>query len=306
MSWNKTDKRKRRTEGWGTPTNTLHPNFEYDDADTATEVRRRHFPNIAEFVNFLENAPSTDNTPTYTPSYISQGIKLAKYGDTSLVQRATDLMSKLNSQLPTTERNWHLSPVGFFPSVPDYLSGNPENMWRIESDPSDSSPVKIWVNILPSGGCSRDQLLNRGATLVALLMLLQKRRPQVSLVAYADQPCDSYYDRQSKTRRKPGVILAVNMPTNPLIISQICTFMGHPEVCQNIAMHAATLIDPNINGGWLQGHCPTYGYDEAKVRIDLGASPDDVVLPALHLYDPDIDNPVGFINRELARILGDT
>lgn len=305
----KGDGRKRRTEGFGTPTTHCDPNFKYRDSDTATSVRRRHFPSISQFASYIENngkAPTEHTEGIYSEGYYSKGLKLFRLGDPDMVPQARDLMKKVSAKLPTVTRQWELKMAGAFPSVPDYLAGNPENMYTFPANPDDNAPVRIWVNVLPSGGCSSKQLLMRGVVIVALVALLQQRRNQVRVTAYADQPCSEHYDRHTGQYVKPGVIVACDLPTMPISLSRLCTALGHPYVVQGLFYRATEITDSHVNGGWLRGHEPTYGYDEPKVRIDLGASPDDVILPALHLADPMLNDPLGFVKRELDRILKDT
>lgn len=295
------DRRKARTQGWGTPLpqNKVDPHFQYRDSDQATHVRKRVFPNIGRFADYCE---SQETTRSYSAN---KGITLLRNGDPDMVADAQKIMGKLTAHLPTISQQWEMAIAGAFPSVPDYLANSPENMWYRRYNPDDTAPVTIYVNVLPSGGCSDSQLLTRGAVIVALVQLLMKRRNQVKVIAYADQPCDQYYDRTTKTYVQPGVVICYQLPTSPVILSKLCTSLGHPYVVRNVMMHAAEITDPHINGGWLRGHEPTYGYNEAKVRVDLGAAPQDVILPALHYEDPCINDPVGFIHRELKRILGD-
>lgn len=226
----------------------------------------------------------------------SNAIKLLNDGNNELVPQAKALMHKLQTQLPTTQRKWQLQPVGYFPNVGAYLAGQPENMFTMERERNDNAPVNIWVNVLPSGGCSTKQLLMRGAVLVALVNLLSERRSQVSITAYADQP----------TRDRKGVVVSWTLPTSPLNLAQLCTSLGYADIVQSTCMYACERINGAITGGWLRGHDPGHGYDEALVRKDLGAQEEDVIVPALYYHDDCINKPVEFLHRELTRILGES
>lgn len=230
---------------------------------------------------------------------LAKGLTLLQEPDSEMVSQVRDIMKQLQAQLPTTQRNWASAPVGFFPNVPAYLAGEPENMFTYQRANSDTSPVRIWVNVLPSGGCDRTTLMKRGAVLVALANLLLERRSMVRITCYGDQPAHS---KKSYT----GTIISWDLPTSPLSLSTLCTSLGYPEVVQNVTFKACHTIDKGVTGGWLRGHCPGYSYNEKQVRADLGADDEDVIIPAAFLGDQLHNKPVDFLHRELTRILGDS
>lgn len=238
---------------------------------------------------------SNSGYANYAPPH-AHGIRLLANGDDALIEQTRDIMKQLHANLPTTTRQWTNSPVGFFPNVPAYLAGEPENMFTVQRNNSDTSPVRIWVNVLPSGGCDRETLLKRGAVLVALAQLLLERRSLVRISCYGDQP--AYPSK--------GVIISWDLPTSPLNLSMLCTSLGYPEVVQGVTYAACHTIHGNVTGGWLRGHCPGYFYNETLVRQDLGAEDEDVIIPAAFLGDELHNRPIDFLHRELTRILGES
>jgi hypothetical protein len=282
--------------------------YRYSESDLAPGgIIRKHFASPQQFADFLEDATTDDSALSeqgsyrrnrYRASYVhtakTKGIQLLRDGDASLVARAKEIMSALTVVLPTTRAVRRTSIAGSRVNVPAYLAGLPKAFYATDRKHSDTTPVRIWVNVLPSGGCSRDQLLKRGAVISALVMRLSKTR-LVSLTAYADQPASD----------GKGTVVSWNIPTAPMNLAQLCASLSQPDLVQGTCMYASAVLNTRINGGWLRGHCPAYGYNETLVRSDLGASQKDVVLPALYLTDDCINNPVQWIERELSRINGE-
>lgn len=284
--------------------------YRYSETDLAPGgVIRKHFASPGQFADFLTDATTDDSTlkeagidrrnryrQSYRHTAQTKGISLLRDGDASLVARAREIMATLTATLPTTRPAVRMAVAGSRPSVPAALAGLPKAFYSRDRKHSDNSPVRIWVNVLPSGGCNRDQLLKRGAVISALVMRLQKTRPTVRVTPYADQPAND----------GRGTVVSWDIPTTPMNLAQLCAGLSQPDLVQGTCMYASAVLNTRINGGWLRGHCPGYGYNEATVRSDLGAAPNDVVLPALYLTDECINNPVAWLNRELARINGET
>lgn len=280
-------------------------------AAAASTLVRKHFTHPARYAEWLTQnldadadvlaAAAKQNGSAYPWARESfarkarrNGLPLLADGDPTLVADARALINSLTAKLPTVRALWQLDMAGGYANVPAALSGSPAAMMRYTRKPNDNTPVRIFVNVLPSGSCTTDQLLKRGAVLSALALLLSKRRSIVKITAYADQPADD----------KRGVVLSWDLPTAPISLAHWCASLGKPELVRDTSMYAAGCLNATVNGGWLRGHCPGYAYSEAQCRDDLGAKRDDVVIPALFARDALINEPLKWIERELARILG--
>lgn len=304
----------KQTEAAKRASNPAGATGDYDaaifDAAASTLVRK-HFTHPARYAEWLSENLAADadvlsvaakqSGATYpwarecfNRSAKRNGMPLLTDGDASLVAEARALINSLTAKLPTVRSLWQLDMAGGYANVPAACSGSPAAMMRYTRKPNDNTPVRIWVNVLPSGGCNTAQLLKRGAVLSALALLLSKRRSIVKITAYADQPADD----------KKGVVLSWDLPTAPISLAHWCASLGKPELVRDTSMYAAGCLNPSVNGGWLRGHCPGYRYDERQVRADLGAKRDDVVIPALFAADKLINEPLAWIERELDRILG--
>lgn len=303
----------KQTEAAKRASNPAGATGDYDPAifdAAASTLVRKHFTHPARYAEYVAECVSYDATPEgkhfidqgkyawardcFSHSAKRNGLPLLTDGDASLVPEARALINSLTAKLPTVRSLWQLDMAGGYANVPAACSGSPAAMMRYTRKPNDNTPVRIWVNVLPSGGCNTAQLLKRGAVLSALALLLSKRRSIVKITAYADQPADD----------KRGVVLSWDLPTAPISLAHWCASLGQPELVRDTSMYAAGCLNPSVNGGWLRGHCPGYRYDERQVRADLGAKRDDVVIPALFAADKLINEPLQWIERELDRILG--
>lgn len=281
-------------------------------AAAASSLVRKHFTHPARYAEWLAEQKQGDADAhaarvalkskgydmwareAYASAAHAHGAPMLINGDDSLVPEARKLINSLTAKLPTVRSSWILDIAGAYPNVPAALSGSPASMMRNTRKPNDNTPIRIWVNVLPSGGCTTTQLLKRGAVLSALALLLSKRRSIVKITPYADQPATD----------GRGVVLSWDLPTAPISLAQWCASLGQPNLVRDTSMYAAACLNPVVDGGWLRGHCPGYRYDEKQVRADLGAKRDDVVIPALFSRDTLINDPLAWLNTELARILG--
>lgn len=277
----------------------------------ASSLVRKHFTHPARYADWLAEQHASDadalayaaksnmgRYPWARESYAhtahAKGMPLLLNGDTSLVPEARKLINSLTAKLPTVRALWQPNVAGAFPIVPAALAGSPMTMMQYTRKPNDNAPIRIFVNVLPSGACTTTQLLRRGAVLSALALLLSKRRSIVKITPYADQPASD----------GRGVVVSWDLPSTPVNLAQWCASLGQPDLVRSTSMYAAGCLNPTVNGGWLRGHCPGYRYNEKQVRADLGAKPDDVVIPALFAHDKLINEPLAWLNAELERILG--
>ncbi|MDO4282753.1 MAG: hypothetical protein Q4D02_03875 [Clostridia bacterium] len=73
--------------------------------------------------------------------------------------------------------------VGFAPSVPDYLHGNPVNMWNRIYEPN-CEIINIYVNIAYSHSTNTSAVYNRGAIILSLVDALERMGYGVNLTVF--------------------------------------------------------------------------------------------------------------------------
>jgi hypothetical protein len=217
------------------------------------------------------------------------GIDILRNGDTSGVELINQYMKMVSANLPTLERQWKADVAGFFPNVPAFLAGEPESMWRFEHDISDTVPVRIWVNCLPSGGNTNQEIYKRGAAICALAMLLSERRSMVRICPYADLARDD---------SRMGSLTSYEL-SNPLNLAEVCAALANPETSRTLTGALNVRVNTRGTGGWLRGHCPGNYYSDAQCRLDLNAGPDDIIIPAAYFGDKIIADPVAWLHNAI-------
>jgi hypothetical protein len=199
------------------------------------------------------------------------------YGDTSLVPAAEALIAKLEVSIESPEREWTTSPVGWFPSVPAYLAGVPENMRRLVHSQSDTSPIGIFIDCTTSAGISAKDMLNRGVACLALVLKLQEYRP-VDLTQ-----CCMFSDK----------LLTVTHQTRPMTLATLAYALTNVGFTRRIMYHT---LQPQDSG--------KVNTSESKMRLRLGArvKPHDVVIPGILLGDALTEDGLGWVQRQLNRL----
>lgn len=216
------------------------------------------------------------------------GINLLRSGcldGSELVER---YMNQVMQNLPTFSRQWYSDVAGYIANVPAFLAGDPASMWNIHSEQSDNTPLRIWVNILPSSANNAKQVQMRGAAICALALVLQQKRSVVRISPYADLGMG-----QTET----GSIISYDL-TMPLSTSELLA-----AVANNVTRKMSMAMGQRTNytgSGWVLGHQPnTSYYSDALCKKHLEAGPDDIVVPAIHAHDTLLDDPIAWIHKRL-------
>lgn len=262
---------------------------------------KKHFNSVEQFAQAVKNAADEErsrNRATYGLNDIDYtyaghkaivGVQTLMAGDRTGIDLVEEYMKTVTQSIPTLARVWKSDVAGFFPNIPAYLAGEPESMWRFDSDYSDNTPVRIWVNCLPSGGNSTEEIYMRGAAITALAMVLAQRRTMVRISPYSDLANEDSRD---------GALASYDLP-NPLIMSQVIAALANENASRNAFVTLCRNMNPRQTGGWLRGHCPRKFYSDAQCKEDLGAGPDDIVVPAAYLGDEIVSDPIAWVNRAI-------
>jgi hypothetical protein len=152
---------------------------------------------------------------------------------------------------------------------------------------SDRTPLRIWVGLTSSAGVTREELTKRGVTLAAFALAVSEKRP-VYITPYVVN--SSYRGRGADT------FLSWDIQTSPIVLSELMGCLSSPEVTRYAGLAATYRINPGCNGQW-----PSIYNDERKMREVLGANPDDLYLPSIHLYDPLLADPIGWLHTNVAK-----
>ena len=216
-----------------------------------------------------------------------ESLQRAVNGDTSKVAEAEKLLEKINAGIELPSRQWQTDVVGFFPSVPDYLSGHPECMRRIGDSVSEHTPVKIFVCTTSSAIMDWQKLQKRGISILAAVMALSRSRP-IELWTFTG--LDGSHDGTTN--------IMVRINSSPLMLSEACYALTSIGFDRNLT-HAYGVKINNFRGGWTK-----HGYDLAGAKKNLAGlvSEQDIIIPpSFYTDDLIIKDPLAWVNKTLER-----
>lgn len=220
-------------------------------------------------------------------SRTTEGLTMMENGDETHVQQAKDLLAEFQENIEVVQHQWETHLIGAFPNVPAYIAGVPETMWSREEIRSDRSPLRIWIGLTSSAGVREASLVKRGCTLAAFAIAMSGKRP-VYLTPYVN------LGRHGVSR--DNALISWDISTSPLVLSELMACTSRPEVTRYVGIEACELLNPNTNGAWHRD------YDnEDKMRENLGAKPDDMYLSSIHLYDPMLTDPIGWLKTNIEK-----
>lgn len=222
----------------------------------------------------------------YSTNWSAKGIRALETGTDEGADLVDKYMNQVMQNLPTFSRQWTQEVAGFLPNVPAYLAGDPASMWNMRTDRSENSPVRIFVNILPSSSNTREQVLMRGAAICALALVLQQKRSIVRISPYADL---------GHNETEHGAVISFDL-SSPLSTSELLAALADNHVR---SLSGAFNGKYTSGGGWVLGHDPTRFYSDALCKKHLNASPDDIVVPAIHAWDTLLRDPIAWIHQRL-------
>ena len=211
-------------------------------------------------------------------------------GDDTHIAQAEALLDKLQDDIEIPKFQWNPCEYGAFPNVGSFLAGEVDCMRHIQRDPNVTAPVRIYYDPTSSAAIDSDTLVRRGVAALALTMALAQIRP-VELWTFSD--LDSAGDGLS--------LICAKLQTNPLMLSEACFALCNPGYARGLTYGLAE-VRCNFQGMWGFGN---NDHDEKRrtklMREALGASPEDIVIPGIHLHDELVKDPLGFIRRELKK-----
>lgn len=226
-------------------------------------------------------------TPTYEAAE-----NLARHGYPDIrpeVDRlAADLVGSI-AELIDDEFAYHFDVSGAEVDVALYLAGEPECMLEthLEPMPTRGRLVKLWVSVSANCQISPEQILHRGAAVVALTQLLAMAGNHIEIWVSLDNHSGKPWEGRDHHLSLQARIKAAS---DPLDIDAISFALAHPSFLRRILFsvleHAATRVRQRFGLG-LDTKKHGYGYPEdCRSREDIGP---DVYLPMITRNDPAYD-----------------
>jgi hypothetical protein len=211
-----------------------------------------------------------------TPEFLQKVVT----GDESLVARADALLTKIEDQIPVS-KGWRNvdDVVGAIPNVPAFLAGHPQHMRRRERTVTESAPITIFMNLTSSMGISPDKILQRGITLLALVRLLVEHRSVELWVGTCLGRTAAMW----------------KIDTAPMDLARAAFHICDPSMSRLFGYATCEmLVNEHIGGG-----APTQALFDLMSRT--AGWNDVMMIPYIHLDDPMVANPVGWLKRVMSK-----
>lgn len=210
----------------------------------------------------------------------------ASHGDESIVARSEQVMSDLEDQLPHSP-GWSnvYDVVGSLPVIPALLAGHPQHMRRRERVAKATAPLTIFMDLTSSMGIHRRDILKRGIVMLALVRCLVMVRP---VELWVGASLGGGPGGQSGT-------VAWRIDTAPMDLARSGFHIADVNMSRlfGYAM-CESMIDAHLPGSFADTN-----ERMAELR-EIAGWHDVLMVPRIHLHDPLVTDPVGWIKRVLA------
>jgi hypothetical protein len=171
-------------------------------------------------------------------------LELAEHGCPTTTEAVESASVKVTFEAGPT---WEYAPVGAFPCIPGYAAGVPENMFVPQDDgASNAKPiVRIAVNVVCSAWVDAQDIINRGAAVIALIDKIQGAGQRVELVAFC------HVEGHGKDRIIASV--TVKRPEEPVDMDRIGFALAHPSMLRRAMFRVIECLCPYYLSGY--GRC---------------------------------------------------
>lgn len=164
------------------------------DSDSIFEYR---FDSLNSFINYIEKTPinskiftkkasSSSGTFNFTKTEsLGEAIELCKNGCDEDFESFVNLKNEVSKTLlkPSEMSLIYKDVVGYSPSISDFISGSPFNMWNKRSNSFDNV-INIYFQLAYSGSTKISQIYNRGAITLSIINALEKSGYAVNFYAF--------------------------------------------------------------------------------------------------------------------------
>jgi hypothetical protein len=272
--------------------------FTLDAPEAAAPGRKAHHVVCADaseyhaYVTSHRHEESTDAPRNWFGNVTrAQALAATAHGDNACAAASDAMLTEIETALdmPTPRTVTRLDVAGGIPCVPAHLAGAPMAMRRRVRTMDEAAPLGIVVDVVCSGSISTRDMMKRGAAIVALVRLLCARRP-VECWALAGSGAQG---------RTNGVFQWVKIDTAPLDLARAAFILGHIGFARRIT-YATAKGEFGFDGGWPFGaRLSPKGYSGivAQALPHLG---DSLLIPAPHIDDASITDPLAWIKEHLA------
>lgn len=267
------------------------------------DVFHYDFETLHQFLAFIQTAPvntrvfdsvprsshkTSDNRWSGTSSF-EEAVELCQKGWSKGFDKFVRMKKRIDEKLlqSIVKPRQVADMVGYTPSVPDYLHGNPLNMWN-RTDVCIPTFINIYMNIAYNSGTDCDEIFNRGVIVLSLVDALQDRGYSVRLKVFE---CATVDDEEM-------VISFFNLKGDgeKLNIKKSYFPLCHPAFLRRLILQLDE-VTPVTHGYWDSRYGRPASVRTVKKVIDTG--PNDIII-----VQPDEMGVCGYdIDRDLEAIL---
>ena len=197
-----------------------------------TKINAKTFDTIPAFLDYARGNDPTSEISTQQDSFCGGSFETAAYlalnGDLAGVPASDRLLEKFETlTFETTRRMWRDHVCGPIPNVPAFIAGHPLSMRRRDSDQSSAAPITIFADLFVSHNFSHNEIVQRGAAILALSRILTTARPVELYAANITQS------------KEVATCVAVKMDTAPLDLARAAYVLTSPLWTRRIAFWAS-------------------------------------------------------------------
>lgn len=260
------------------------------------------YASIADLANDAENGIRQDarnraSMDWFNNETLEDTLSFCRHGNPHLVPAAEKLIDLFDAEagIEMPRKTWQNRPAGMFPDVPAYLMGQPCTMKILVEEPNEHAPISLLVISSSSAGISAETLQKRGACILALTLLLSRRRPLSLQTVFISDGKDN-----------GETILSTRIETAPLDLAVACYALSSSGFDRRIN-HFLARKHNGFTGGWP----PAYRYYEASHATyfqhlidELSPNPERTLLiPPSQLNDELLTQPVTWLKTQVARFI---
>ncbi|HJA42064.1 MAG TPA: hypothetical protein H9667_11245 [Firmicutes bacterium] len=151
------------------------------------DVYHYDFETLHQFLNQIQSAPVNRNVFPRSASHkddtewcgtrnFEEAVDLCQKGWSKDFEKLIRLKKRIDEKLlsPIPRSRQIADVVGYTPSVPEYLIGNPLNMWN-QTQKQIPTFINVYLNLAYNCGTGRDEIFNRGIIVQSVVDALQDR-----------------------------------------------------------------------------------------------------------------------------------
>lgn len=230
---------------------------------------------------FTQNDSHTDDIEWTGTRNFEEAVELCQKGWSKDFEKLIRMKKRIDEKLlsPITKSRQVKDVVGYNPSVPDYLIGNPFNMWN-QTKKQIPTFVNIYLNMAYKSTTDIDSIFNRGIIVQSVVDALQDkgygvRFKTIICVEKDDEIIFAFFNLKGE-----GEKLNIKKTYFPLC---------HPSFYRRLVFLLMETT-PVQNSGWNDG----YGYpsNSSTIKKIIDPGQNDIIIPQpseIGIYGHDID-----------------